>query len=129
MSPDRVWRVIGGFGSLPDWSSSIRESAPGDGGRVRHLTSQDGVTLVERLMAFDDAGRSYSYGVVASLCPQTAYVSTLRVCALEAGTRCRVDWFGGFTPAGASDAEVSQLFQAIHDQGLQSLAGHFEVLA
>ena len=53
--PDRVWQLIGGFGSLPDWLPYIPASELSEGGRVRRLTNPGGDTIVERLEAFDNA--------------------------------------------------------------------------
>src|SRR5262249_34986385 len=78
-SPDHVWRRIGGFGSLPDWLPYIPKSALSEGGRVRHLANSGGQTIIERLEAFDDGARSYSYSILQAPFPVTGYVSTLRV--------------------------------------------------
>ena len=61
VSPDEIWQLIGGFGSLPNWLSFMPTSELTEGGRVRRLANRDGETLVERLVAFDDTARSYSY--------------------------------------------------------------------
>lgn len=42
-SPDHVWQLIGGFGSLPDWLPYIPHSELSEGGRVRSLKNE-GVT-------------------------------------------------------------------------------------
>jgi hypothetical protein len=115
-----VWQLIGGYGSLPDWLPYIPMSELHEGGRVRHLANPDGGVIVERLMAFDEAGRSYSYHILQSPFPQTDYLSTLRV--RETGERkSRVEWSGEFKPVGVSDAEISKLFQGIYEDGLAAL--------
>jgi hypothetical protein len=58
---DKVWKLIGGFGSLPDWLPYIPKSELADGGRARHLADADGSMIIERLMAFDEKGRRYTY--------------------------------------------------------------------
>jgi hypothetical protein len=58
--PDQVWQLIGGFGSLPDWLPYIARSELSEGGRVRRLANPGDDTIVERLVAFDHAARSYS---------------------------------------------------------------------
>jgi len=120
-SPDEVWRLIGGFGSLPDWLPFIPDSRLEEGGRVRHLTTVDGDTIVERLIAFDDRTRSYSYHILAAPFPQTDYLSTLRVTPIVDGKAARVEWFGAFTPDGVSEAEVAELFRGIYADGLAAL--------
>ena len=122
-SPDRVWQLIGGFGSLPDWLPYIPKSDLNDGGRVRHLANPDGEAIVERLEAFDDTGRSYSYSILQAPFPVTRYLSTLRV--LPNGSGSRVVWSGTFTPTGVSAVEASQLFQRIFEDGLKALSDRF----
>jgi D-threo-aldose 1-dehydrogenase len=122
-SPDRVWQLIGGFGSLPDWLPYIPKSDLNDGGRVRHLANPNGEVIVERLEAFDDLGRSYSYSILQAPFPVTGYLSTLRV--LPNGSGSRVQWSGTFTPRGVSIAEASRLFQGIFEDGLKALVDLF----
>lgn len=123
VSPDRVWQLIGGFGSLPDWLPYIPKSDLNDGGRVRHLANPSGEAIVERLESFDDVGRSYSYSILQAPFPVTGYLSTLRV--LPNGNGSRVVWSGTFTPRGVSLAEASRLFQGIFEDGLKALVDRF----
>jgi len=120
---DKVWQLIGGFDSLPDWLPYIPKSEASEGGRVRTLANPDGEAIVERLLAFDEAGRSYSYAILSAPFPVTGYQSTLRV--LDAGGSARVEWSGRFTPAGVSDEEASSLFRGIYEDGLAALAANF----
>jgi len=122
--PDRVWQLIGGFGSLSDWNPSLKLELE-EGGRVRHLVTPDGIVFVERLMAFDERGRSYSYGILQSPFPQKDYLSTLRVGEIDGGKGSRVEWSGTFAPVGVSDAEISGIFQGVYDGGLKALIEHF----
>ena len=119
-SPEQVWALIGGFDSLPDWLPFIPESLSSEGGRVRSLKDPDGNSIVERLMAFDEQQRSYSYTILTSPFPVTGYLSTLRVKADGQGSR--VEWFGEFTPVGVSDEQATALFTGIYEGGLQALA-------
>ncbi|MGC4051243.1 MAG: SRPBCC family protein [Paludibaculum sp.] len=120
-SPDEVWRLIGGFGSLPDWLPYIPGSDLSEGGRVRRLTNQGGETIVERLEEFDNRTRSYSYSILQAPFPVTGYLSTIRVEAAD-GSGSRVEWAGRFTPQGISDDQASKLFQSIYEDGLKALA-------
>ncbi|HLZ66251.1 MAG TPA: SRPBCC family protein [Aliidongia sp.] len=122
VSADRVWALIGGFGSLPDWLPYIPRSELGEGGRVRRLTTPDGARIVERLMAFDHLGRRYSYAILEAPFPVTDYLSTLQVEEVDGG-QARVKWSGQFTSNGVSDEEASSLFQGIYEEGLKALAG------
>ncbi|MGZ2747486.1 SRPBCC family protein [Burkholderia stagnalis] len=123
-SADTVWQLIGGFGSLPDWLSYIPSSELSEGGRVRSLANPDGDAIVERLVAFDDAARSYTYAILEAPFPVVNYRSTLRV--RENGeSAATVEWSGTFTPNGATDDAASRLFRGIYEDGLAELAKRF----
>ncbi|WP_445143349.1 SRPBCC family protein [Dyella sp. Tek66A03] len=127
VDPDRVWGVIGGFGSLPDWLPFIPTSELKEGGRVRHLVTQDGETIIERLMAFDEQERHYTYHILQAPFPVASYYSTIKVSSTGAGKSSRVEWFGEFTPVGVTDKDASGIFQDIYDQGLKSLVQALKV--
>ena len=112
-------------GSLPDWLPYISKSELSAGGRVRHLATLTGDTIVERLEAFDNAARSYSYSILEAPFPVSGYLSTLRVQQAAEGNRSRVEWSGKFTPEGVSAAEASRLFRRIFEDGLKALAIKF----
>ncbi|MEN5038223.1 SRPBCC family protein [Pseudomonas sp. TWI929] len=116
---NRVWQLIGGFDALPDWLPFIPESTLSEGGRVRTLKSVAGDTIIERLLDFNEAGRSYSYTILSGPAPVRDYQSTLRVVA--EGSGARVEWSGSFVPAGISDAEATALFAGIYEDGLAAL--------
>ncbi|MFJ8923468.1 Polyketide cyclase / dehydrase and lipid transport [Streptomyces sp. LamerLS-316] len=121
-SPDQVWQLIGGFGSLPDWLPYIPTSELGEGGRVRRLTNADGGVIVERLQAFDHDARSYSYAIEEAPFPVTGYLSTLTVHAVPGRPAAsRVEWSGSFTPVGVNAAEAEELFHGIYADGLAAL--------
>ncbi|MGW3341151.1 SRPBCC family protein [Streptomyces sp. NPDC001009] len=121
-SPDRVWRLIGGFGSLPDWLPYIPESTFAEGGRVRQLKNPEGDVIVERLVEFDEIERFYSYAILQAPFPVVDYLSTLRVHAVTGDDDvAEVQWSGRFVPEGASDDEVVALFTNIYSEGLDAL--------
>ncbi|MEW2131836.1 SRPBCC family protein [Streptomyces sp. NPDC005435] len=120
-TPDHVWRLIGGFGSLPDWLPYIPHSELTEGGRVRRLTNAGGETIVERLHAFDDEARSYTYAILDAPFPVTGYLSTLTVHPTADPGTARVEWSGTFTPDGVGAAEAEALFQGIYREGLAAL--------
>ena len=92
---------------------------------MRRLANPGGDTIVERLVAFDHAARSYSYSILQAPFPVTDYLSTLHVRETDGGTGSRVEWSGRFTPKGVSDQEACQLFQGIYEDGLKALAARF----
>jgi hypothetical protein len=122
-SPARVWRLIGGFGSLPDWLPYICDSVLVEGGRVRRLKNPDGDVIAERLVEFNDVERHYSYAIEEAPFPVVDYLSTLRVHEVGgAPDSAEVQWSGRFTPAGrATDDEVVGLFAGIYREGLEAL--------
>lgn len=120
-SPEHVWRLIGGFDSLPDWLSYIPSSVLSEGGRVRRLESQEGGVIIERLEHFDDRNRTYSYSIAQAPFPVSGYFSTLRVHELPGGRTARVEWSGTFTPVGVTDSDAIALFHGIYTDGLKAL--------
>jgi hypothetical protein len=128
-APDRVWQLIGGFGSLPDWLPSIPKSELSEGGRVRRLATVRGDIFVERLEAFDNAARSYTYAILQAPFPVTGHRSTLHVREVNGGTASRVEWSGEFAPSGVSDQETARQFQNFYEDGLKALATRFAALA
>jgi hypothetical protein len=125
-SPNEVWQLIGGFDSLPDWLPNIPKSELREGGRVRHLASDSGDTIIERLERFDNTGRTYSYSIVKAPFKITNYLATIRVEAKDSENSSHVEWSGSFTPNGISDEEASKLFQGVFDDGLKALAARFK---
>ncbi|MEU7044163.1 SRPBCC family protein [Streptomyces varsoviensis] len=121
-SPDRVWRLIGGFDALPDWLPYIPDSTPLEGGRVRRLSNPDGEVIVERLVDFSEYERHYSYAILQAPFPVNDYVSTIRVHAVPGRDDvAEVQWSGRFNADGASDEEVVELFTGIYRDGLDAL--------
>ncbi|MFF7829977.1 SRPBCC family protein [Streptomyces rochei] len=121
-SPDKVWSLIGGFDTLPDWLPYIPESTALEGGRVRRLANPDGDVIVERLVEFNEAERRYSYAILEAPFPVNGYVSTLRVHAVPGRDDvAEVQWSGRFNPDGATEDEVVDLFTGIYADGLGAL--------
>ncbi|MGW4996553.1 SRPBCC family protein [Streptomyces hydrogenans] len=121
-SPDEVWNLIGGFDSLPDWLPYIPESTALEGGRVRRLRNPEGGIIVERLVAFNEAERQYSYAILEAPFPVSGYVSTIRVHAVPGRDDvAEVQWSGRFHPADATEDEVVDLFTTIYRDGLDAL--------
>jgi len=121
-SPNEVWQLIGGFNSLPDWLPYILKSELSEGGRLRHLATPSGDTIIERLERFDNTARTYSYSILKAPFKITNYLATIRVEAKDGGNSSRVEWSAIFTSNGISDEEASKLFQGIFDDGLKALA-------
>lgn len=123
-SADTVWQLVGGFQALPNWLPTIATSESDEGGRVRHLTTQTGETISERLESYDNQGRTYSYSITEGPFPVTDYLATLKVNA-NGEQDALVEWSGTFTPDGISDAEAEALFLSVYQDGLDALKGNF----
>ncbi|WP_377273690.1 SRPBCC family protein [Peterkaempfera sp. SMS 1(5)a] len=121
-SPDRVWHLVGGFGSLPEWLPYIASSTLEEGGRTRRLTNPDGDVIIERLVEFNETERRYSYAILQAPFPVVDYLSTLRVYAVTGDPQAaEVQWWGRFTPEGATEDEVVALFTSIYRDGLEAM--------
>ncbi|WP_062428835.1 SRPBCC family protein [Herbidospora daliensis] len=121
-SPDRVWALMGGFGSLPDWLPSITSSELLEGGRVRRVVTKDGVVIVERLQHFDDQARTYGYSAGELRLPVRDYRAVIAVLGVPgAPERSRVEWTGTFTPDGATEEEAVAVVHRVLSGGLDSL--------
>ncbi|NVN10098.1 SRPBCC family protein [Nguyenibacter vanlangensis] len=117
VSADTAWRLLGGFDSLPVWIPMIRTSTLEDGGRIRRLTTVEGATIVERVLRFDEQERLYTYAYVSGPDPVEDYVG--KVAVEESGPgRCVITWGSRFKPAGLSDAEARQRYQAAYTAAL-----------
>jgi uncharacterized membrane protein len=124
-SPDQVWQLIGGFDSLPDWLPYIPSSELSEGGRVRRLVNPNGDVIVERLEAFNDKERYYTYSIMEAPFPAADYQATIRVREGADSNTSLVEWSGTFTPVGVSEEEVINLFHGIYKDGLEALRRAF----
>jgi hypothetical protein len=123
VSAEEVWQLIGGFESLTDWLPGIADTKVTEGGRVRHLTTPDGQLIVEELEIYDLAQRTYSYSILESPFPITAYRATITVSA--AATGCHVEWGATFTPIAGSEEKAQKLFDRLFSHGLEALKAHY----
>ncbi|GEL06386.1 SRPBCC family protein [Rummeliibacillus stabekisii] len=125
-SPEKVWGLIGGFDSLPDWLPYIPNSKVSEGGRVRTLANPDGETIIERLEVFNETERYYTYSIMKAPFPVTDYLSTIQVIEDTDSTSSHVEWSGSFTPVGVSDQEAIDLFHGIYQDGLEALLASYK---
>jgi Polyketide cyclase / dehydrase and lipid transport len=124
-SADEVWAVIGGFDALPQWHPAVKGSTLEGDGRIRRLQLASGALLVERLQAFSEAERSYTYSIEHGPLPVARYRSLLRVHEQPGGESCRVEWSGEFLPEGASEPEAIDVIRGIYRAGLEQLGQRF----
>ena len=120
-TPDAAWAAIGEFCDISAWHPAVEKCvlSEKDGKSLRTLSLKGGGTIVEELVARDDAGRSYTYAILESPLPVADYESTIRVLD-EGGTV--IAWNGTFAAKGAPDADAVAVIAGIYDAGLASLA-------
>lgn len=126
--PATVWKMIGNYNHLDVWHPAVAASdLTGSGtsaGDVRVLTLGDGATITERLVAYSDTERSYTYAIEASPLPVDGYVSTLTVLPGQGGGSV-VRWSSTFDAKGAPAEKASEVIAGIYDAGLGRLAAYF----
>ena len=110
-SPDAVWAILSDFHGLPKWMPGIEESVPDGDDRV---LSMMGMTIRERLVKMDDAGRSVTYSIVDGA-PVESHEATITVHDAD-GRGSRVTWDVTATPD-----DMAGLMQGIYQQGLEAL--------
>jgi hypothetical protein len=117
-TPERVWEVIGSFGSIADWHPGIESSPVVDG--VRYLTLVGGGDVEESLIEHSDAERFYVYAIIKGPFAMTAYRS--RIAVRPAGAGSRVDWTGEFEPNDPADGEaIAGIFTQVYKAGLAQI--------
>jgi len=119
-SADKVWNLIAGFNTLPDYHGSITKSELMKGGAERHLTMSDeagGGIVVERLVRYDDDTREFSYRIIDLIdCPLPLenYQAFVKVTETSPDTCC-VHWSSQFDPVGMSDEEAATVAESIYE--------------
>jgi carbon monoxide dehydrogenase subunit G len=118
---ESVWDLLRDFGGVTRYSAGI-ESCEVDGegvGAVRTLGLPGGISLQERLEAFDDAGRRLQYSIIAGPLPFENYLATIEVS--ESGDTCRIDWGSTFDPKGVSDDQAIGMVEGIYKGGIAGI--------
>lgn len=116
-----VWKLIGGFSTMPDWHPAVVSSETEEGGTVRRLKLLGGGEIVEKLEANDD--HSYTYSIMDSPLPVKNYTSTIRVVEGDDG-KTRVEWSSTFDPIGEASLATAAI-KGVYDAGLENLKKMF----
>lgn len=120
VSADKVWKLIAGFDTLPDYHASITTSELSEGGVVRKIGLTEpagGGFVVERLVYFNDETREFSYKItdlIKCRFPLRNYQAYVRLEALGEN-RCRLHWGSDFTVEGATEKEGDDLAKIIYE--------------
>jgi hypothetical protein len=129
---DRVWAAVRDFNGLPVWHGGLVKSSRIEDGKaadqvgcVRDFYLQDGAHLRERLLAFSDADRSYSYNFELTPFDVQNYHATLRVTPVTDSGRSFVEWWTTFDCPPERSAEWIDTFaNAVFKGGLEALRKH-----
>jgi carbon monoxide dehydrogenase subunit G len=115
---DRVWDLFRDFGGIQRFSAGIEKvEVTGSGiGAVRTLSLPGGLSLQERLEAFDDRGRRLQYAIVAGPIPVSNYLATIEV--KDEGKACRIDWSSHFEPKGITDDQGRAMIEGVYKGGI-----------
>jgi hypothetical protein len=118
-----VWDLVKEFGGILKWSAGAVESVTveGDGvGAVRTLSIVGGATLQEKLEAYDESGRSFSYSFVGEvILPVADYYATLTIRDGAAGPgSSRVEWGSTFEPKEIPEAQAVSMIEGIYKNGI-----------
>jgi mxaD protein len=133
-----VWQTVKNFDRLDAWhpavaSDRIVEGSSNEVGAVRLLTLGDGGTIREKLLRFDDKGRSYEYEILEGVLPVSHYRSTIVV--KEAGKdKSTVTWSGTFQRKDTgehpgekeNDQAATTTMSAVYQGGLDNLKKKLE---
>lgn len=120
----KVWELVRDFGGVTQWGGPAIQSCTVEGegiGAKRRIGLPGGLSIVERLEAFDDAGRSLSYAIVEkSPIPVKDYLSTIRISEVGAD-ECRVDWSSTFEPDGATEEQAQGMIRGVYTGGIAGI--------
>jgi hypothetical protein len=119
LSADAMWTKIGDFCGIAKWHPALEKCELSADGKTRTLTLKGGGTIVEALVKWDAASKSYTYSITSSPLPVANYVSTITVSADGAGST--LTWTGKYDAKGAPDADAAKIIQGIYDSGLKAL--------
>lgn len=120
VAADEVWKLIGGFNTLPDWHPAIEKSELEEDGRMRRLSLTGGGTIVEKLEQLDDSERVYTYSIIDSPLPVSNYTATIRVKEDGEG-KTTVEWSSEFEAKGAAENEAMDVIAGIYQVGFDNL--------
>ena len=117
-----AWKTVGDFCGIAKWHPAVEacKLSEKDGKTFRELTLKGGAKLLEELVRFDDAGKSYTYTIVEGPLPVANYKSTLSI--EPAGATSSLSWTGTFDAKGAPDAEAVKTITGIYQAGAEALA-------
>lgn len=137
-TPAKAWEKVSDFGDLGAWHPAVKTTQivsgeNGQVGAVRLLTLQDGGTVKETLLSFDPKKMVYTYNIVESVLPVSAYTATISVSKAKKDLST-VTWSGEFKrrdisenpAAGQDDTTATKTMSAVYRAGLDHLKSILE---
>jgi hypothetical protein len=122
-SADQVWKLIGGFNTLPDWHPAIEKSELTQEGQTRTLSLAGGGKIIEKLDKVDDGARTYTYSIIDSPLPVANYTATITVTG--EGDNSTIEWSSEYDAAGASNEDAMKVVEGIYQAGFDNLKKMF----
>lgn len=113
-----VWRHFADFGDLRGWAPGTpRVTLDGDArtvGTVRLVEAEGQPAIRERLVAYDEAGKTFSYEMLGDTpFPFERYLATVRLTD-RGGGRTGIAWSSTFEPRGMPEPGVVELIGNIY---------------
>jgi mxaD protein len=131
-SPDTVWKFVGDFNSADIWHPSVLSSKlegktkPTSPGAIRVLKLVGGAELVEKLVKYNAAQKSYTFAGVKSPLPVKSYQSTISLMPTADG-KTVMKWSSSFEPNPGVDEDIATEVVAIAlDGGLAKVVANFQ---
>lgn len=112
---DAVWTIVADFGGIGEWMPGI-DSCKVEG--ENRILETMGMTITERLVDKDDAGRALTYSIVEGA-PVESHRAVIRVTPV--GSSSEVTWDVEATPD-----EMADLMTTIYQQALEALKTRVE---
>lgn len=124
VSADEIWNLLRDFGGILKWNPDSLESVTVEGeglGAIRTIGIPGGVSLQEKLEAFDDPGRSFSYSFTGKLLlPLENYLASMTVIPVD-DSNCEVRWESTFGPGPLSEEQAEATVVGIYQAGFDAL--------
>ena len=128
-SSEAVWALTGGFNALDRWHPDVMKSTlmgtGKDAGDIRVLTLHDNLTIVERLVSYDETAMKLQYRILESPLPIANYLSSISVKNVD-DNRAEVTWQSSFNAVDVGEEEVKEIISDIYLTGLDSLKKTFK---
>jgi mxaD protein len=128
-----VWAKVKNFGDLGAWHPAVAKTEiigkkNNVKGAVRLLTLQDGGTIKEKLLIYNEKGMTFEYQILEGVLPVSSYVSWITVKGSKTGATTVV-WKSTFkrkdtsaNPAeGQDDATAVKTITNVYKAGLENL--------